>query len=210
MDTSKNSKTYSYLIGQSLGWLIFRSVGARIVGKENVPATGSVLLVSNHQSYLDPLIVCLACPRRQVHFMAKEELFHVPTLKHMMLNLGAFPVNREGPSKATLVQVLRLLREQRCLCLFAEGTRSKDGQLQPFQPGFAKIAKKTRTPIVPIGVTGTRKLFENIEGSSLPLWSKLIGSKPPTMRVGSPISWELSPDEIVRETHRSVQRLLEE
>ncbi|MCA9779482.1 MAG: 1-acyl-sn-glycerol-3-phosphate acyltransferase [Candidatus Eremiobacteraeota bacterium] len=201
---------YAYQVGQALAWTIFRSVGARIEGKENIPASGSVLLVSNHQSYLDPLFVSMGCPRRQVHFMAKEELFDFPTSRHMMLGLGAFPVNRNGPGKATLVEVLKLLRDQRCLCLFAEGTRSKDGRLREFQPGFAKIARKTKTSVVPIAITGTRQLFEGIQGVSLPIWSKLIGHPAPVMRIGRPVSWELSAEEIAAQTQSSVRRLLEE
>ena len=201
---------YAYQVGQALAWTIFRSVGARIEGKEHIPATGSVLLVSNHQSYLDPLFVSMGCPKRQIHFMAKEELFLSPTSRHMMLGLGAFPVNRNGPGKATLVEVLKLLRDGRCLCLFAEGTRSKDGKLGYFQPGFAKIAKKTKTRVVPIGIKGTRQLFEGIQGMSLPVWSKFIGYPSPVMRIGEPIPWELSAEEIAAQTQTSVRQLLEE
>ena len=204
------SKPYAYQVGQALAWTIFRSVGARIVGKNHVPKNGSVLLVSNHQSYLDPLFVSMSCSKRQIHFMAKEELFRSPTTRHMMLGLGAFPVNRTGPSKATLAQVLRLLKDGRCLCLFAEGTRSKDGQLQDFQTGFAKIARRTRTPVVPIGITGTRNLFESIQGMSLPVWSRLIGYPPPMLCVGEPISPELPARVIAERTQESVRALIEE
>src|SRR5690606_16646454 len=148
-----------YQWGRFLGRIIYTSVGAKIYGKENIPSTGSMLIVSNHQSFLDPMFVALSCPHRQIHFMAKEELFKVPTSRHMMLGLGAFPVNRNGPTKATLGQVLKLLRDGRCVCLFAEGTRSRDGSLQNFQAGFAKLAKKTDTVVVPVGLSGTRNLF---------------------------------------------------
>ena len=203
-------KSYSYQVGQFLAWTIFRSVGAEIRGKENIPATGPLILVSNHQSFLDPLFVSLACDKRPIHFMAKEELYRFPVSRHMMLGLGAFPVNRNGPGKATLAQVLRLLRDGRCLCLFAEGTRSQDGELQEFQSGFAKIARKTRTPVVPIGITGTRNLFESIQGMSLPIWSRIIGYPPPKLSVGRPVSHELSAREIASQTHNSVRALLEE
>ena len=142
--------------------------------------------------------------------MAKEELFLSPTSRHMMLGLGAFPVNRNGPSKATLIQVLRLLKDGRVLCLFAEGTRSKDGRLQDFQSGFAKIARRTRTPVVPIGITGTRNLFEDIQGMSLPVWSRLIGYPPPVLSVGEPVTWDQPAQEIARQTHDRVRALIEE
>lgn len=203
-------RPYSYQVGQFLARVIFTSVQARIEGAHNIPTDGPALLVSNHQSFLDPLFVSLGCPRRQIHFMAKEELFKVSTSRHMMLGLGAFPVNRNGPSKSTLAQVLRYLREGRCVCLFAEGTRSRDGKLQPFQAGFSKIAQKTKTPVVPIAIRGTRELFEEIQGVSLPLWGRYIGQPEPILRVGTPISASLTHQEIAEQTHRAVQALLEE
>jgi 1-acyl-sn-glycerol-3-phosphate acyltransferase len=202
--------SYSYQVGSFLGRLIFSSVGSKIIGKENVPRTGSVLLVSNHQSFLDPMFVSLTCPKRHVHFMAKEELFRTPTTRHLMLGLGAFPVNRNGPTKATLAHVLKLLRNGQCVCLFAEGTRSRDGELQPFQAGFARIAKKTNTPVVPIGLMDSRYLFESLQGASLPIWSKLIGTPAPAIAVGRPISPDLPVTEIANQTHDSVRRLIEE
>lgn len=203
-------KPFSYQVGQFLAWVIFRSTGARILGRENIPSEGSFLLVSNHQSFLDPLFVSLACSVPQIHFMAKEELFQSPTSRHMMLGLGAFPVKRSGPTKETLAQVLRLLKDDRVLCLFAEGTRSKDGELQDFQAGFAKIARRTNTPVVPIGITGTRNLFENIQGMSLPIWSRFIGQKPPALSIGKPIPANLTAEEIAERTQMSVRALIEE
>jgi 1-acyl-sn-glycerol-3-phosphate acyltransferase len=205
-----NKIPYSYEVGVFLGRLIFGSVGARISGRENFPESGPALVVSNHQSFLDPFFVSLACRGRQIHYMAKEELFRVSTSRHMMLGLGAFPVNREGPTKATLGHVLQLLRKGHCVCLFAEGTRSVDGQLQPFQPGFSRIAKKTQAPVIPIGLSGSRNLFEGIQGPSLPIWSKLIGYPPPCLKIGQPISPDLPASEIAAQTHLAVKQLIEE
>jgi 1-acyl-sn-glycerol-3-phosphate acyltransferase len=207
---SSRPVSYSYRVGQFLGLTILGSAGAKIRGKEKIPSSGSVLLVSNHQSFLDPLFVSLAYSKRQIHFMAKEELYRTPISRHMMMGLGAFPVNRDGPSKSTLIQVFRLLKDGRCLCLFAEGTRSKDGELREFQSGFAKIARRTRTPVVPIAMTGTRNLFEDLQGMSLPIWSRIIGYPPPVLSVGEPVSCELPAEEIARQTHDRVRALLEE
>lgn len=189
---------------------IFGSVGAKIEGRENVPTRGPVLMVANHQSFLDPLFVALSCPQRQIHYMAKEELFRVSTSRHMMLGLGAFPVDRRGPTRATLAHVLKLLREGRCVCLFAEGTRSKDGSLRPFQPGFARLAKKTGTPVVPIALRGSRNLFEDIQGVSLPLWSRYIGYPEPRLKACPPISPEHSAEEITERAHQAVKQAIEE
>lgn len=208
--TSQGPVSYSYRVGVSLGALIFKATSARIRGKENVPPSGPLLIVANHQSFLDPLLVALSCPARQVHFMAKEELFRTPTSRHMMLGLGAFPVDRRGPTRATLAHVLKLLRSGSVVCLFPEGTRSKNGKLQEFQPGFARIAKKTNSLILPVGITGTRSLFEAIQGSSLPLWSKIVGTAPPTMSIGEPISADLCAEEIVLRAHNTVREFVED
>lgn len=203
-------RPYSYQLGQFLSRSFFRLLGTQVEGLENLPTSGRTMIVSNHQSFLDPLIVSLSCPHRQIHFMAKEELFSIPTARHLLLSLGAFPVDRKGPGKQTIAKVLTLLREERLICLFAEGTRSRDGALQPFQPGFAKIARKTKTPVIPIAISGTRNLFESIQGPSLPLWNRIVGQAPPSLKIGAAIPPELSAQEIVERTHQAVQTLLEE
>lgn len=208
--TEQPTIPYSYLVGLTLAKTIFRSAGAVLEGAHHVPRTGPALIVANHQSFLDPLFVAMACPKRQVHYMAKEELFRVSTSRHMMLGLGAFPVDRTGPTKATLGHVLSLLRDGRCVCLFAEGTRSKDGKLRDFQPGFARLAKKTGTPVVPIALQGSRNLFEGIQGISLPIWSRIIGQAPPRLKVAEPIPPELPVDEIAQRAHQVVAGILEE
>ncbi len=205
----QGEKSYSYSVGVFLGTVIFGSAGAVIRGQENIPSQGSALIVSNHQSFLDPMFVAQTT-KRQIHYMAKEELFRASTSRHMMLGLGAFPVNRTGPTKKTLAHVLKLLREGRVVCLFAEGTRSKDGSLQEFQGGFARLAKKTQTPVIPVGLSGSRELFEDIQGPALPIWRKLIGKAPPRLTVGKPISPELSVAEISAQTHQAVREILEE
>lgn len=203
-------KPYSYDVGLFLARLIFASSGALITGRERIPQSGPALLVANHQSFLDPMLVALACPDRQIHYMAKEELFRVSTSRHMMLGLGAFPVDRSGPTKATLAHVLKLLREGRCVCLFAEGTRSKDGKLREFQSGFARLAKKTNTPVVPIALQGSRLLFEGIQGMSLPFWRNIVGQPPPRLAVGEPIPAQLPVEEISLRAHQAVASFLEE
>jgi len=208
--TKPSPPTYAYQVGVFLGRLIFGAAGARVQGKENVPKSGSALIVSNHQSYLDPMFVAQGCGGRQVHYMAKEELFRVSTSRHLMLSLGAFPVDRKGPTRATLAQVLKHLREGSLVCLFAEGTRAKDGKLQPFQAGFARLAKKTNTPVIPMGLSGSRDLFEDIQGPSLPLWRNYLGQAAPCLNIGKPISPELSEEEIASRTHESVRLLIEE
>lgn len=213
LDTKESKvgpKPYSYDVGLFLARAIFYSSGAVLTGREHIPKRGPALLVANHQSFLDPMFVALACTERQIHYMAKEELFRVPTSRHMMLGLGAFPVDRRGPTKATLAHVLKLLREGRLVCLFAEGTRSKDGRLREFQAGFARLAKKTGAPVIPVALQGSRLLLEGLQGSSLPLLRNILGTPGPRLAVGEPISADLPLEEIAERAHHCVAKFLEE
>ena len=175
-----------------------------------MPASGRALLVCNHQSFLDPLLVALACPSRQVHFLAKKELFKFPAASLMLRAMGAIPVDREGPSRKSLGAVMKCLRADELVCLFAEGTRSTTGVLGEFQPGFAKIALKTQSPIIPMALDGTRRLCEELQGDALPLWSQWLGSPRPQLRVGGPIVSEGPAPTLISTTRQTISGLLEE
>lgn len=123
----------------------------RSTGREHVPATGPVLLVSNHQSHLDPVLVGIACPR-QMRFLARHTLFFWP-LSWLIRSLGAVPIDRErglGGIKATL----KLLGIGEAVLAFPEGTRSRDGRLQPLLPGFCALARRSGATIVPVAIDG--------------------------------------------------------
>ena len=133
--------------------LLFRY---RVEGLEHVPRTGGVLLVANHASYHDPPLVGCALPR-PVHFMAKAELFRIPVLRSVLPKVGAFPVQRGGFDRGAVRRAIELLKAGEAVCLFPEGTRSRDGRLLPFQRGAGLIAVQAGVPVVPIGLIGTFK-----------------------------------------------------
>jgi 1-acyl-sn-glycerol-3-phosphate acyltransferase len=129
-----------------------------IQGKENLPQEGPVVLVANHASYWDPVI--LACSvNRVVHFMAKEELFKVPVFGTIIRLLHAFPVKRGRPDRNALRMTTEILQKGDVLALFPEGTRSKTGELLPFHPGAALFALRAKAPLVPISISGSRTTF---------------------------------------------------
>jgi 1-acyl-sn-glycerol-3-phosphate acyltransferase len=149
--------TYWLLEGATL--LLLNALGGLYVqGEENVPVAGPVLMVSNHLSYLDPVSIGDASPRRVV-FMAKAPLFENRILGFLLRGVDAFPVRRGEPDRSAFRTTLAMLGEGRTVCIFPEGTRSPDGTLQDAEPGAALFAMKAGCPIVPVFVSGTDKML---------------------------------------------------
>lgn len=143
-----------------------------ILGAENLPATGGVVLVANHVSYWDPVAIICAF-KRQVFFMAKAELFKLPLVSYAVRSSGAFPVRRDVTDRHAVRTALRLLQAGEVVGLFPEGTRNKSGEMLKPHLGAAMIALKAGTPVVPVAVRGTRGMFGKI-----------------TVYVGSPIHFQ--------------------
>ncbi len=155
-----------YWFGRGLCRWFFRFMGGlEIIGHENIPRTSGVLLCPNHVSHLDPPAVGSGT-RRQVHFMAKEELFKVPVLGYCMARFGSFPVRRGTADRKAIRRAIELLEKDRVVCLFPEGTRSLDGKLQEPESGVGLIALKSGAPVVPVAVFGTNEALPS--GSSRP------------------------------------------
>lgn len=138
--------------------IIFLLYRPRIKGLENLPATGKVIIYSNHISLLDPILIACILPRR-IYFMAKAELFKNPIFGFILRHLGAFPVKRGTADLSAIKNSLRVLKEGNVFGIFPEGTRGKQGNVQHFSHGIASIAHRSRAKIVPIGIIGEYKLF---------------------------------------------------
>jgi len=151
-------------------------------GIENLPARGGVVVVANHVSNLDPVVVGCALTRK-IHFMAKAELFKVPLLASLIRALGAFPVNREKSDRHAIRRALEILESGQIVGVFPEGTRSKTGELQKPHIGAAMLAVKANVPLLPMAVKGTRGGFRKIsvvigEPIYIPdLWSNRPGKE---------------------------------
>ncbi|OWK43326.1 lysophospholipid acyltransferase family protein [Fimbriiglobus ruber] len=124
----------------------------RSIGREHVPVSGPVLLVSNHQSFIDPVLVGVSATR-QLTYLARDNLFHNRILGRIIRHYGAVPIDR-GFGKEGLMAVLRELDRGSAVLMFPEGERSQTGALQPLKPGVSLLLKRVTCPIVPVGISG--------------------------------------------------------
>lgn len=129
-----------------------------VTGRENVPKSGPLLLVSNHLSHLDPPALAWAFPR-YIHFMAKEELFEPRLLGWYLRRIGTFPIKRGTADRNALRTAFAILEEGQVLAMFPEGKRSETGRLQEPEEGAGLIALRSKAPIVPMSITGTHRIL---------------------------------------------------
>jgi len=125
----------------------------RYSGRENIPSKGGVLVVSNHQSHLDPPLIGLGCPR-QMNYLARRSLFAFAPFRWLIASLGAIPIDLEGSGIDGLKESLRRLRRGEMLLVFPEGTRTYDGRIAPFRPGFTTLAVRSQAAILPAAIDG--------------------------------------------------------
>lgn len=141
------------------GWTFFRMAFAlylrwRVVDAENVPKTGSVILAANHASYLDPFLVGAGLDR-DINYLARQSLFRFPIVKQILQSWNSVPVDRDGGGAKGLKIILDRLLGGAGIILFPEGTRSRDGNLQPAHAGIGLLVAKSQAPVVPVRVFGS-------------------------------------------------------
>lgn len=148
-----------YYVIRAICWFIFKIFWKiNVIGIENVPKEGGLILASNHVSYLDPIVLGITM-KRKVYFIAKKEAFSNIFGNILLKNLNAFPVDRGKNDIRSLKKSLNILEEKKVLGIFPEGTRSLDGELQELKLGIIKIAMRTGVPILPVGIIGTHKIY---------------------------------------------------
>ena len=174
-----------YTLGRALFRFFFRFFCRwEVVGRDNLPARGGVILAPNHISYLDPPAAGSAV-RRPVYFMAKRGLFSLPLLRTLLPRVHAFPVSRGTPDRKALRTAQELLKAGEVLVIFPEGTRSRDGKLLPPELGIALLALRAKVPVVPMALIGTNRV--------MPFDSFLIRPAKIKVRVGKPLYFEAKP-----------------
>jgi 1-acyl-sn-glycerol-3-phosphate acyltransferase len=127
--------------------------GLQLVGIDNIPQSGAVIIAPNHQTYADPPLVSIPV-RRPVYYMAWDRLFEIPGLNWMIRRLRAFPVRLESRDPRAAREAVRLLEGGEALMIFPEGGRSPDGRVQPFKPGAFRLAVALNVPVLPVTIDG--------------------------------------------------------
>lgn len=129
-------------------WLRYRSRGL-----ENIPAEGGGLVIVNHQSFLDPLLVGLPMSR-PISYLARDNLFRVPFIGWVLRNTYVMPINRDAASTASIREGVNRLKHGFLVGIFPEGTRSEDDAVGEFKPGFLALLRRAKCPVYPVGVAG--------------------------------------------------------
>jgi 1-acyl-sn-glycerol-3-phosphate acyltransferase len=167
-----------YRIGHTLCTVVAElAFRLKIYGRDNLIEDGPAIYASNHASYLDPPLVGVAC-RKEVFYLARKTLFEKPVLGPLLPRINCIPVDRDRGDVAAVRTLLRLLKEGKRVVVFPEGTRSKDGNLQPARAGLGLIIAKSLAPVVPVRVFGSYAALPRSGG---------IHFVPITLVVGKPI-----------------------
>jgi 1-acyl-sn-glycerol-3-phosphate acyltransferase len=127
--------------------------GTRFLGVQHIPPDGPILIVPNHVTYADPVLVSIPV-RRAVHYMAWNALFAVPGLGWLIRRLRAFPVEIESADPRATREAVRLLRTGAAVMIFPEGGRSRDGSVGRFKPGAFRLACTLGVPLLPVTIAG--------------------------------------------------------
>lgn len=125
----------------------------RVFGLENLPREGGILLASNHQSVLDPVLVAMVLPR-EMHFMARRTLFRHPVFRAIIVSYNAFAIERDSADVKGVKEAIRRLETGCILLVFPEGTRTEDGSVGRMKPGIGMLAERAAVPIVPVLIDG--------------------------------------------------------
>jgi 1-acyl-sn-glycerol-3-phosphate acyltransferase len=184
-------------------WLKYRARGL-----ENLPA-GPALLIANHQSFLDPLLVGLPL-RRPVSYLARDSLFRVPVIGAILRATYVMPIRRDAAGSESLRLSLKRLEEGFLVGVFPEGTRTRDGRLGALKPGFVALVRRASVPVVPVAISGA---FQ-----ALPRGAFFLRPRPVRVVFGRPLMPEDLKDyeargretQLVAEVARRLESLLAE
>lgn len=165
-------------IARPLAMVLFR---LKVYGRDNVPSQGGVLIVSNHQSYLDPILLPIRL-KRPVNYIAKSELFRNRIFGWFLRSiLNAFPVRQGHGDVRAVKETIRRLRQGHVMTIYPEGARTEDGEIGPLQPGVAFIIKRAKVSVVPAVIVGAYDAW--------PIHRRFFRCRPIYIQFGPPIDF---------------------
>lgn len=175
----------------------------KVYGRSHVPPNGGALLLSNHQSYLDPVLLGVRLTR-PVSYMAKSSLFEGNRFFAWLIrSLHAFPVKLGRGDVGAIKQSIARLAEGHILNIYPEGSRTEDGEIGPIQPGVVLVLRRAHVPIIPVVIDGSFQAW--------PRTGKLFRAHPIRVMFGPPLQIEgLAPPEITGLIDRTLRSMLAE
>lgn len=133
-----------------------------VIGSENIPDEGNIIIAANHKSNLDPIFIAAAIENRQVAAIAKKELFKIKPLGYILKKLNVISINREKPDISTIKSILKAIKDGYVLGIFPEGTRIKGPGFGKAKAGLSLFAIKGKAQVVPISIISNYKLFNRV------------------------------------------------
>ena len=168
-------------------------------GQHNIPPEGGVLVVSNHQSHFDPPLVGMGC-RRRMNYLARQSLFGFAPFRWICRSLDAIPIDLEGIGLSGFKESLRRLKRGGMLLMFPEGTRTDDGEVGKFMPGFTALAARSKAAILPVAIEGAFAAWP--KGRKFPRLGTIHVHYGPPILPGQIEDYDAG--ELVAEVHRRV------
>jgi 1-acyl-sn-glycerol-3-phosphate acyltransferase len=176
--------------------------GYRVHGKEKVPSDGPLIVASNHRQYADPVLVCVAVPRR-LQWMAKKQLFVFPFRKFFEF-IGSFPVDREGGGRSAIRAALAFLAEGWALGIFPEGTHRGAGAFRGAKSGVVVLALRSGARVLPVHVGKLPGPLSRLRGRRLEIFVGEPLHLDPAMRGGA--AYRAAADEVMHTIYALPQR----
>jgi 1-acyl-sn-glycerol-3-phosphate acyltransferase len=179
--------------------MILRLLPSRVIGRENVPTRGPVVLVANHACYLDFLLVGFATWRK-MHILTTAEAYRGGALAWLLRWIINVPVRRYRVDPVACREIVRLLAEGEVIAIFPEGERSVLGNYAGAKPEVANVLARLAVPVVPVGISGAYDIG--------PRWAGKLRRRPATLRVGPPVQW--NGEDPARAIDRALRALIDE
>lgn len=193
-------------------WILIRQIcrvlttvlfDLKVYGWYNIPQTGGVLIVSNHQSYLDPVLLSVSLDRT-LSYLAKAELFRNPFFSWLIRSLNAFPVAQGAGDVGAVKESIARLQEGHVLNIYPEGSRTEDGEIRPLEKGVALVIRRAKVPVVPVAIVGSFESWP--KGQKYPRW------RPIRVLIGPPMNelWKLDRDAIIAKLDVTLRTMYDE